>query len=267
VTEAAAWRAALRDACAAWPDIALDPSGFEAHAEACRESGGGGAEHLADLYLAWAASRGDPAALRQFDARVLAHVDPAVRAIDPAPGFADEVRQELRTRLLVAAGGPARIAEYRGRGALLAWVRVAALRAALNLKRGQRPATSSAEMLGELIGRESDPETRHLKNLYRAEFAEALRVVLAALPERSRAILRLHFVDGMRLAQIGALYGVHESTASRWVKAAVEGVAADTRSRLLERLRLSPSSLDSVTGLGAVQPGPQHPRDAGRRAG
>ena len=246
----ASWRSALQDALAARPDVSLDRTGFTSHAEECRSAGGAAPEHLADLFLAWAAGRGDPAALRAFDTQVLDRIDPAVRRVDPSASFADEVRQELRVRLLLPAGdGPPRIAEYQARGALLAWVRVAAMRAALNLKRGQRPTVPADDVFEQLVGRDPDPETRHLKTLYRAEFADALRASLAALPDRSRAILRLHFADGMQLARIAALYGVHESTASRWVKAAVEAASTDTRRRLLQRLRLSPASLDSVTRM------------------
>ena len=66
------------------------------------------------------------------------------------------------------------------------------------------------------------------------------------MPERQRAILRLCYVDGLQLVQLARLYGVHETTASRWVSRAATDVAEDTRKRLMARLALSPSSLDSV---------------------
>jgi len=240
------WQAATRSARAAFPDVKGDDDAFAAHAETCRERGAR-AEHLPDVFLAWAAGRGDGAALRHFERRVAPDVEAAARRVDRAPAFADEVRQALRVRLLVAEDGRARIADYVGRGPLRGWVGVAALRIALNLKRSGRPA--GQDVLAELVSGEADPELRHLKTLYRAEFREALEAALTALPERQRAILRLSFVDGLRLAQLARLYHVHESTASRWVSQAAATVVEDARRRLVARLSLSPSSLDSVTRM------------------
>src|SRR5262249_26465617 len=99
-------------------------------------------------------------------------IEAAARRLDRDPAFLDEVRQALRVRLLVAPeGGRPRIADYAGRGPLRAWVGVAALRVALNLKRAAAPA--GGDLLAELGTREPDPELRHLKKVYRAEFRGA----------------------------------------------------------------------------------------------
>lgn len=244
------WQSALRSARGAWPAIDLPPEHFASWAEDRRRHGGALPDHLADLYLACAAAAGHPAALRILDDRVLSRIDPAVRRVDSAPAFVDEVRQALRVRLFVGeAGAPPRIAEYQARGPLLSWVRVAATRIALNLKRAERPADPAEDVLGELPAGEVDPEVRHLKTLYRAELAGALRAAVAALSERQRAVLRLHYLEGLRLAQIAALYQVHESTASRWVSGALEAVAADARQRLVAQLSLSASSINSLARL------------------
>jgi RNA polymerase sigma-70 factor (ECF subfamily) len=208
------------------------------------------APHAADLELARAVAAGDQAALRRFDAEVLPAIDAVVRRIDAAPAFLAEVRQALRLRLLVAETGAApRIAGYKGDGPLTAWVRVAAVRLAINLKRADGPVAPAPDRLAELVDTEPDPELRHLKQTYRAEFAAALTASLAALSERQRVILRLCYVDGLRLARIADLYQVHESTASRWVTAALEAVADGTRRRLIEALSLSPSAADSVARM------------------
>ena len=64
-----------------------------------------------------------------------------------------------------------------------------------------------------------------------------------------RVLLRLHYVDGLRLAGIGALYQVTESTASRWVRRALDAVADGVRARLRERLALSAETFESVLRL------------------
>jgi RNA polymerase sigma-70 factor (ECF subfamily) len=243
-------QAALQGAREAWPEIELDAEQFAAHVEARCRKNGALPEHLADLYLAWAAARGNAAALRIFDERLLPKLDPAVRRLDSTAAFLQEVRQVLRVRLLVGAEhSPPRLAEYRGHGPLLAWLRVVAVRIALNLRRGEAPVSSTEEVLGELVASEPDPELRHLKTLYRAEFGAALRTALSALPERERALLRLHYVDGLTLARIATLYQVHQSTVSRWLSSALEGVATAARRHLIQRLSLSPSSLESVARM------------------
>jgi RNA polymerase sigma-70 factor (ECF subfamily) len=245
-----AWPFAWARVRQAWPRVALGEERFFAHVEAKRREGGAADEYLPDLYVACAAADGDAAALRIFDTDFLLPTVGAARTIDPSPAFLDELTQQLRVHLLVAdRDGRPRIAAYRGGGPLAGFIRVAALRLALNLKRQKTPTLSMEEMLGELVSREPDPELRHLKDLYRAQFGEALRAALAALPERQRALLRLHYVDGLTLAQIGALYRVHESTASRWLSAAASAVADHARARLRERLAVSPSSLDSVARM------------------
>lgn len=201
-----------------------------------------------DLELARSAARGDAAALRRLDEVIVREADAAARRVDRSPAFADEVRQALRVRLLVVAeSGRVRIADYAGRGPLGRWVGVAALRVALNLVRGRH--VESADILDELVSAEADPELHHLKTLYRAEFREALEAALGALPERARAVLRLCHVDGVTMVQLGRLYGVHETTAARWVQRAAADVAEDARSRLMARLSMSPSTLDSVARM------------------
>lgn len=242
----AGWLEALEGVRAGYPDVRADAAAFAAHAGGCRERGAR-LEHAGDLFVAWAAARGDAAALRHLERLLAPEVDAAARRVDRATTFADDVRQAVRVRLLVAEAGRVRLDDYGGRGPLRAWLAVAALRVALNLRRAARPA--SPEVLADLVSSEADPELRHLKTLYRAEFREALEAALRALPERQRALLRLSYADGLKATQLAQLYGVHETTAARWVAQAAEQVADDARRRLMGRLALSPSSLDSVARM------------------
>jgi RNA polymerase sigma-70 factor (ECF subfamily) len=203
--------------------------------------------HVDDLQLASAAGRGEPQAVRELEQLIVAASDTVARRIDRAPAFRDELRQAVRVRLLVAEGGRARIADYAGRGPLRGWLAVVTLRVALNLRR--RVATASPDVLAELVSREDDPELHHLKTLYRAEFRDALEAGLTALSDRHRAVLRLSCVDGVKLRHLARLYGVHETTAARWVTHAAEAVAETARGHLMARLAMSPSSLDSVARM------------------
>lgn len=227
-----------------WRESGGSDPAFAHHVELCRARGSK-PEHAGELLLAWAAGRGETGAVRELDRAITVEGEAAARRIDRA--LADEVCQALRVRLLVADQGRIRIDDYAGRGPLRGWIGVAALRVALNLVR--RPTPAGEDLLGELVAVDADPELQHLKALYRAEFREALEVSLRALPERSRTVLRLSYVDGVKHVQLGRLYNVHETTAARWVASAAAEVAEATRTRLMTKLALSPSSLESVTRM------------------
>ena len=131
----------------------------------------------------------------------------------------------------------------------MAWVAVAARRAALNAKRAARRAPIHVDPLVELADREPDPELRHLRQLYRTEFRDALAAALAAASDRDRALLRLRFVEGLELAQLGRMYRVHEATASRWLAAARARIALAARLYLMARLTITSSTADSVARM------------------
>ena len=207
-------------------------------------------EFADDVALAAQIVRGDKAALATFERDIAFEIEAAIKKVDRDRTFVTEIAQRVRIKLLVGDGedAPPKIASYRGTGPLRAWVSITALRVALNAKRDAAPAASD-DILADVVDREPDPELRHLTSLYRAEFRDALSAALAALPDRDRALLRMRFVSGLELAQIGKLYNVHESTASRWIKAAVDAVGEDARARLVAKLSITPDTAASVARM------------------
>ncbi|WP_224246239.1 sigma-70 family RNA polymerase sigma factor [Hyalangium gracile] len=246
---------ALDTARAAWPGVELDGARFVAHlarhlpAEGFPES----LEHfhLGDFYLACACAQRVPAALAAFESRFLPEVDVAVARMKLPASVLDEVRQQFRQKMLVATpDAPAKLAAYPGTGPLNGWVRAAALWLALDLQR--RNASESHEddsALPFLVEPGDDPELAHLKTTYRAEFSAAFAQALSALAPRQRNVLRLKYLDGLSIDELGALYGVHRATAARWAVSAQESLLEETRRVLTERLRLTHSQLDSVLRL------------------
>ncbi|HEY3357993.1 MAG TPA: sigma factor-like helix-turn-helix DNA-binding protein [Polyangia bacterium] len=256
-------RAALEDALTAlqaaargaWPDITIAPEVFVRFLAERLPPGedvlaGLSRLHAADLYLACGCALGDEAAVTAFERRVLPQVGPALtRAKVPRP-LADEVKQILRIRLLVPDGGEPRITGYSGRGALVRWVQIGAMRQALILGRRRK---THGELDGsidlELHAAGPDPELDYLKTRYAAEFTAAFRAALAALPRRDRNVLRLHFVHALNIEQIGVVYHVHRATVARWIGHAREALLRDTRGALGARLQLRPEELDSLLDL------------------
>lgn len=88
-----------------------------------------------------------------------------------------------------------------------------------------------------------------LRGRYGAEFGRALREAFQGLESQERNILRLHFLEGLSLNQIGAMYQVNKSTISRRMARARETLLGRTRERLEQLLSLSASELDSLLEL------------------
>jgi RNA polymerase sigma-70 factor, ECF subfamily len=230
-------------AAAAWPDLPIDADGFRAYL-AQRPTD---VPHVADLYLAFACANGDARAIAAFD-KLLAQTGAFIARIDSSAAFADEVRQLLREKLLVARPtGPAKITDYTGRGPLGAWLRVAAVRTALNLRRSQGTAVRPPAPIA--MRSAPDPELDHLRTRYAGELKAAFQTTLEALDTDERNVLRLHYLDGMSIDEIGRLYRIHRATAARWIERARDKILVETRRLFNERHRLTPTELDSVIDM------------------
>lgn len=167
-----------------------------------------------------------------------------VRPIDP--GSVDELTQVVRAHLLVPQGnGRCRLEDFRGDAPLRAWVRAVALRKTLNARRGQKLEQVTSQP-PDVEASAADPELALLRAQYRVSFRDAFVAALAALSPRERNVLRLHTLDGVTLARIGALYQKDTSTISRWLEQTRRSLLASTRAELAARLKLDDSELDSV---------------------
>ncbi|PTL76977.1 sigma-70 family RNA polymerase sigma factor [Vitiosangium sp. GDMCC 1.1324] len=243
----------LASARAAWPRVRLDEAVFLRHlAERLPPSEEPErslrAVPAADLFLACACLHGDAAAHAALESHFFPKVAAAVARVHPGADTAAEVCQVLREKLLTSEPGrPPRMAEYQGQGPLAAWLRAAAVRTALNLRRtASRQARAEEEALADATVPGSHPELEHLRQRHRADFQAALAEALSALPSRERTVLRLHLVEGLSLERIGTMYRTHKSTVSRWLARARDEVLAGTRARLAERLHLSEGELYSL---------------------
>jgi len=250
----AALGTASQRARAAWPGIAVDEARFAGHLRAVLDGRPDDAVvelHVEDLYLAWACLEGNPEALAAFDARmapVVAAVWSRLR-IDPARG--EDLAQDLRVRLVVGtAGGPGKLAQYRGRGRLAHWLRAAAMRAAYRSAGQARPYLALDE--AALAGSDSlglDPALLHLKERCRLELKSALAAALAALPRRERLLLKQHYLDRLTIEDVAALYRIHRSSAARWLAQARETLAAAALQDFRARLGVAEHEVESLVEL------------------
>jgi len=240
---------AYETARAARPGLSVSKDTFARHLSDLLEAEGGetlvpvSTLHVADIYLACGCMAGDERSIAAFEAECISQVPMFVRSMRLPEGALDEIKQVLRTKLLVAGadGSPPRIRSYGGRGKLTSWVRVAALRAALDLC--ERAIASEPATTAVAIG---NPELDFLRLRYRAEFERAARDALGSLPDRTRALLRLQYSEGLNGEQIGMVYGVNRSTVSRWLASAHADLLAEVKALLLQRVALTASEVDSL---------------------
>lgn len=250
---AAAWAAGR----AAWPAVVLDEAAFAAHvagkldARAATDDDDAiavvAALDGAGLYLAAAVLAGDPGAARTL-AGLWPSIEPAVRQLGADRTRLDEVRQRVLEVVMVGGErGPA-IAGYGGRADLRGWLRSVAVRTALKSWSRDRPAEALDDD-DDLVALADDPQLAHLKATYAGAVVIALREALATLAPRARTMLRLHYLDGLSVDDLGRMYGVHRATAARWIAAAREEVFEETRLRVESHLGLGEDSAASIVRL------------------
>lgn len=236
-----------------WPDIELRPEAFLEHitdrvddaenvATALEEL------HASDLWLALACGLGKKKALAKFDAQLVPAVNEALARMKENVSRED-VTQLLLEKLLVSRDGAApKILEYSGRGPLLGWIRIAAVRLAISsTRRGDAAAMApvSREVLARLPG-VIDPELDHLRERYSNDFKRAFEEALASITVEERNILRMSLVDGLSIDEIGTVFGVHRATAARMLQRARTEVQEKTRAVLRAKLRIGTVELQSI---------------------
>ncbi|HSA20158.1 MAG TPA: transcriptional regulator [Myxococcota bacterium] len=249
------WAERWSEARRAWPELRLPEEHFADFVAERLASPDCPDEELAslrlsDLYLACGCLRHDPAALSALEQRVFPRVEAAVRRLGSSTVAPQDVSQRLYEKLLLPGpDGRLKLANYAGRGDLLGWLCIVAIREARALTgRAGREVASEEELL-ERLDAPADPELGYLKQHYLEEFRAAFGEALAALEAKERNILRFRLVHDMSIDDLGALYHVHRATCARWVQRIEHRLFQLTREALRRRLTLSEGEFDSVIRL------------------
>lgn len=245
------------EARSTWPEIELPTGVFASYVQERIPAGETVDVYMrqmrtSDLYLACACARGDARALALFERHCLSAVDSALsRMIGMNGDIVDEIKQQLRRRLLVAEHGPAGIVKFSGKGSLRRWLKVLAVRQALKLRartaREDDP-TGDSPLEGALVPA-GDPHLDYVKRLYQHELATAITQALPTLGRREQTMLRQSFVDGLTIDDLGRFYRVHRATAARWLAEAQSRLAVATRLILKQRLNMNGPELNSILRL------------------
>jgi RNA polymerase sigma-70 factor (ECF subfamily) len=203
--------------------------------------------NVADVHLVCGILRGNPAALAELERRIVPELHAAVRRLLGNGDRAGEIVAAVREKLVVGvdARGP-RIADYGGHGELAVWMRVVAIRAALDELRRTQRMVAVDDHLWEVASPSLDPALALVKRESAALIKAAFHVGLMALSPRQRNLLRQHLIDGLTIDELGVIYQVHRVTAARWLAAARADLWSHTRRQLRETLRLSDSAIGNM---------------------
>jgi RNA polymerase sigma-70 factor (ECF subfamily) len=202
---------------------------------------------LEDLVLASACAAGDPVALRAVEAEHQADVRATLRRRGLRDLDLDEAEQLVRAELFAPRDGqPPRIAGYSGRGRLRGYLRAVAGRVALRV--------IAARRIGETLDDAApmdpgDLELDLLKRRYGVAFHDAFQAAFAALSAEDRFTLKQRFAKGLGVAEVGALLGVHATTASRRIADARARLVAGTREQMTTALGVGRAEASSLMRL------------------
>jgi RNA polymerase sigma-70 factor (ECF subfamily) len=225
-----------------WPNIALAPERFRARVAEMGIDEGRILSRAADLYLVAAVLEGAPGAITELDA-LLQEVIVVIARVDGTSAFVEDVKQELRIKLLT--GAEPRIGTYSGLGGLVEWLRVVALRIAINLKRGDR-LHPTAEVPEAVLGGQ---ESAQLRRWYLEDFQSALEAGFRRLSARERTLVRLHFVDRLNIDRMGTIYGVNRATVARWLVNVRRRLFDEVRAELGDKHGLDTADIKSLYRL------------------
>lgn len=237
----------------AWPAIRVTPERFAS--EVVRRLGPDVTPSVVaslhhDVYLAIAGADGDAAAIAACDELCAKELELATARLRATKTQADDIRSELRRLLFTSdEGRAAAVMTFTGRGDLRGFARVIAARTLAKRMRLDRREVELEDEMIDVLTPAIDPEVTFLREQYRSDVDTVFRAAIATLPERSRAVLRYHLLDGWSIDEIGALYHVHRATAARWVTSAREELGAQIRKALSERLAIPESQVDSIVAL------------------
>ncbi len=239
-----------------WPAVALPAEPFLRHlAERLPDAAAQGSlgsllaeMSLTELYLACACLQGLPSAIQAFEEHYLSRLPALLRNPKQSDSMVEDVCQLVRMKLLVATpeSGP-KLAEYTGRGALLSWVRVTAVRTALKLRACEKPESDEDPdaVLGELRAHGRHPEGDLIQQRHQADFRQAMREAFSTLAADERHLLRLYFVDQLSMYELAALFRVHQATISRRLKDVRQRIYKETQRHLEAHLGLAPRDFTS----------------------
>ncbi len=205
--------------------------------------------HADDLVLACGCARGDAGALAAFEQTFMPEVPGYLSRGTPPPDFLEEVKQELRTRLFAPGQGRAGIASYSGRGPLGAWLRVTALRVAIDVDQQRAGPPTAYRFEAQATTAVNDPELGYLRRKYGDVVNRAVEKAMQALTPHEATLVAVFFLQQATYGAIARTYHISRRQARRRITELRDRIVEETRRTLVEEGALGSADLDSVIRL------------------
>jgi len=233
-----------------FPQIDLDRTTFLVFAASRAETWNGNPERAADLYLACACIERVPAGVAAFMDRFGERVPAYLGKLARNPDLVAEVRQILLTRCIVGdAGHPPALSTYSATGSLEGWLRATAVREALALNRRGQATSDNFEAELEARTPWADRELSLFKEVYQDAVARAFAVACSEIGAEDRALLRLHYVNGVTTASLAGMYGISRATLIRRLASARSLLLQHVKSSLRRASGVADQDFDSIVRL------------------
>lgn len=188
-----------------------------------------------DLCLVVACENGDEQAWNDLVKRFDATVKSAARKISGGSDDAEDLASSIWAELYGLKHDKdgklrTKLAYYSGRGSLAGWLRAVVSQLAVDEFRKQSRfvqieetrefenlANESSEKSdnAKIVAHSDNPEEVFSAEQTRKDVSRALKKAIDELEAEDRLILKLYYLDNLKLKDIGATLGFHEATASR----------------------------------------------------
>lgn len=200
------------------------------------------------LYLAYAAGTGADGAHAALEREFLSGLSARLRRLGVTPDLMPDVLQTIRERLLL--GPRPRILTYDGRASLQSWIKVIAMRLAIDIVRSRSAVTRiDTSFAAEPSAPPRDAATLLAAAQYRVQLETALKEELGRLPPDRRSVLRLHLLENESIDSIARRLGVHRVTVARWLWSLGEQVLENLRRRFHDDFGVVAPDFDSLVRL------------------
>jgi RNA polymerase sigma-70 factor, ECF subfamily len=213
--------------------------------------------HGDDLYLAFACAKHSPQAWDRFTNSYRRYIYNLAAFVSPVKSVADELGENILADLFLPdRSGRSRIASYDGRSSLATWLRAIICHRAIN---EQARKFNNMTRLDDLCER-ADEEAVHSIEMalrsgrYRSLIRDSLEQACGELTDRERLLLLLRYEKGLRLGQIGRLFGLHQANVTRQLGRIQAKIRQSFEAALIQKHKLGQAAIDECLSEVAENP-------------
>lgn len=232
----------------AHPNVAVSANAFSAACARRQLDSEKAMTHAGDLLLAAGLELKDRAALEWL----MSEVQRLCQLLDGRvpKNVREEVASAVVDMVLGTSGLPAKIANWQARGPLSGWLQVIVVRQAQARWKNEGARRTDEDIERAVLQDLQQPgpslELQALKARFQGALGPSLRAAAEKLSSKERALIAMHYVDGVSLDGLARAYQVHRATVARWLSVAREAFLEGTRDALAERTHLPRLEVDSV---------------------